>query len=117
MQDKDTRTTGPLTARELQNIEQYLSGLSGKAPSVVDMATACGLSERYFAKRFRELTGLPVSQYIKAVQVSRAKVLLMETDLPLKEIAYRLGYSTSANFSSSFRAATGTTPGQFRKSE
>lgn len=114
-QHSDVSTAGQLTARELQIIEQYLAGLSAKAPSVADLAAACGFSERYFAKLFRELTGIPVSQYIKSVQVSKAKVLLLETDLPLKEIAYRLGYSTSANFSSSFRAATGTTPGQFRK--
>lgn len=115
-QNSDTTTDGKLTARELQIIEQYLAGLSGKSPSVADLAAACGFSERYFARLFRELTGFPVSQYIKAVQVSKAKVLLLETDLPLKEIAYRLGYSTSANFASSFRAATGATPGQFRKS-
>jgi AraC family transcriptional regulator len=32
----------------------------------------------------------------------------------LKEIAYRLGFSTPANFSDAFRAATGETPGRFR---
>ncbi|HVK98443.1 MAG TPA: AraC family transcriptional regulator [Dongiaceae bacterium] len=111
-----TDTVGLMTTRELQIIEEYLAGLSGKAPSVADLASACGFSERYFAKLFRELTGIPISQYIKAVQVSKAKNLLLETSLPLKEIAYRLGYSTSANFSASFRAATGSTPGQYRKS-
>ena len=115
-QDNSAGIAGPLTARELQIIEQYLAVLTGKAPSVADLASACGFSERYFAKLFRELTGIPISQYIKAVQVAKAKALLMETDLPLKEIAFRLGYSTPANFAASFRATTGATPGQFRKS-
>ncbi|HVK99981.1 MAG TPA: AraC family transcriptional regulator [Dongiaceae bacterium] len=114
-QDDRPPTTGHLTARELQIIEQYLAGLSGKSPSVAELASACGFSERYFAKLFRDQTGFSISQYFKAVQTSKAKVLLQETDLPLKEIAYRLGYSSAANFSSSFRAATGITPGQFRK--
>lgn len=114
-QDDRPATIGQLTARELQIIEQYLAGLSGKSPSVAELASACGFSERYFAKLFRDQTGISISHYLKAVQISRAKVLLLETDLPLKEIAYRLGYSTAANFSSSFRATTGTTPGQFRK--
>lgn len=115
-QESSADTSGQLTARELQIIEQYLAGLSGKAPSVADLATACGFSERYFAKLFRALTGISISQYIKASQLSKAKALLLETDLPLKEIAYRLGYSSSANFAASFRAASGETPGQFRKS-
>jgi AraC family transcriptional regulator len=72
------------------------------------------LSERYFSKLFREQTGCSVAQYIKSVQLNKAKAYLLETDLPLKEIAHRLGFSTPANFSSAFRAATGSTPGQFR---
>lgn len=106
--------SGPFTVREFQMVEHYLAGLSGKAPSVGDLATICGFSERHFAKLFRDLTGMPVSQYIKAKQLSKAKALLLDTNLPLKEIAFRLGYSSSANFTSSFRTATGVTPGQYR---
>lgn len=107
---------GTFTAREFHMIEHYLAGLTGKAPSVADLSALCGLSERYFAKLFRDFTGVPISQYIKAVQLSRAKSLLLETSLPLKEIAYRLGFSSTANFTASFRTLTGITPGQYRKS-
>lgn len=107
---------GTFTAREFQMIEHYLAGLTGKAPNVADLAALCGFSERYFAKLFRDFTGVPISQYIKAVQLSKAKALLLETSLPLKEIAYRLGFSSTANFTASFRTATGIAPGQYRKS-
>ena len=106
---------GAFTGREFQMIEHYLSGLTGKAPNVAELAALCGFSERYFAKLFREFSGVPISHYIKAVQLSRAKSLLLETSLPLKEIAYRLGFSSTANFTASFRNATGITPGQYRK--
>ena len=106
---------GQLTARDFSIIEQYLAEVSGKLPSVSELAAACGFSERYFAKLFRKKTGHSVAQYIKSVQIAKAKAYLLETDLPLKEIAHRLGFSTASNFSFSFRAATGITPGQFRK--
>jgi AraC family transcriptional regulator len=110
-----TEERGKLTARHFATIEEYLTGLSGKQPSVADLARACGFSERYFAKLFRIQTSCSVAQYIKSFQIAKAKAYLLETDLPLKEIAYRLGFSTPANFSSAFRAATGSTPGDIRK--
>jgi AraC family transcriptional regulator len=116
LRSQECDKSGKFTIREFQRVEHYLAGLTGKAPTVTDLAALCGFSERYFAKLFREFSGMAVSHYIKAVQLSKAKALLLETDFPLKEIAYRLGYSTIANFTSWFRAATGVTPGQFRSS-
>lgn len=117
-QSNEQRRPGrQLTPADFETIEQLLAGVPGKSATVTDLAAACGLSERYFAKLFREQTGTSVSEYIRAHRVSRAKTLLRDTDLPLKEIAYRLGYSNAANFSSFFRTATGITPGQFRKQQ
>ena len=106
-----------LSAQDFELIEQCLSGADGKAPSVTELASLCGFSERYFSKLFREQTGCSISQYIKSVKIARAKAYLLETDLSLKEIAYRLGYSTPASFSYAFRCATGRTPAAFRFSE
>jgi len=114
-EDATPAPTGRLTARHFSLIEEYLAGLSGESPSVAALASVCGLSERYFAKLFREQAGCSVAQYLKSAQLTKAKAFLLETELPLKEIAHRLGFSTPANFSAAFRAATGSTPGQFRK--
>jgi len=114
-ENSTTDLRGKLNLRHFAIIEEYLNGLTGKSPSVADLAKACGFSERYFLKLFREQTNCSVAQYIKSFQMSKAKTYLLDTDLPLKEIAYRLGYSSPAYFSSAFRAATGSTPGQMRK--
>lgn len=106
---------GRLTARHLAIIEEYLNSVNGKLPSVADLASACGFSERHFLKLFREEKKCTVAQYIKSFQVARAKTYLLDTELPLKEIAYRLGFSSYTNFSSAFRAATGQSPAQLRK--
>lgn len=106
---------GKLSAQHFAIIEKHLTDSNGKTPCVADIARECGFSERYFLKLFREQTNCSVAQYIKSVQMSKAKTYLHETDLPPKEIAYRLGFSSAANFSTAFRAATGVTPGQFRK--
>lgn len=106
---------GKLTAQHFAIVERHLTESTGKIPSVADIAKECGFSERYFLKLFREQTNCSVAQYIKSVQMSKAKSYLLETNLSPKEIAYRLGFSSAANFSTAFRVATGFTPGHFRK--
>src|SRR5882757_1562186 len=45
---------GRLLPRHFRIIDDYLAGLTHAAPSVCALAEACGFSERYFAKLFRE---------------------------------------------------------------
>jgi AraC family transcriptional regulator len=105
---------GRLLPRHFRIIDGYLAALTNEAPSVSAIAQACGFSERYFARLFREQTKQSIGRYLQSVQISRAQDYLLQTDLPLKEIAYRLGFHRPSNFSDAFRAATGETPGRFR---
>ena len=105
---------GRLTPRHFGIIDEYVSELKYATPSVAAVAKACGLSERYFAKLFRQQTQQSIGQYFKSVQVFKARTYLADSDLPLKEIASRLGFSAASNFSAAFRAATGVAPRQFR---
>lgn len=114
-EQSSAESRGKLTARHFAIVEKHLTESAGKTPCVADIAKECGFSERYFLKLFREQTNCSVAQYIKSVQMSKAKSYLLETDLPPKEIAYRLGFSSAANFVTAFRVTTGFTPGQFRK--
>jgi AraC family transcriptional regulator len=104
-----------LTAQDFKLIDQKLADSNGNSIIASELAAACGYSERYFSKLFKKQTGCTVAEYVRAVKITKAKAYLLETDLPLKEIAFRLGFSTPANFSNSFRAATGITPAKFRK--
>jgi AraC family transcriptional regulator len=105
---------GRLLPRHFRIIDEYLAALTHEAPSVSAIAAACGFSERYFARLFREQTNQSIGRYLKSAQISKARDYLLQTDLPLKEIAYRLGFRRPSNFSDAFRAATGQTPGRFR---
>ena len=105
---------GRLTARHFRIIDEYLAGLSCEAPSITALAKLCGMSERHLTKSFRAQTNQSIGRYLRCAQIAKARAYLLETDLALKEVAYRLGFSTPANFSIAFRAATGQTPGHYR---
>jgi len=101
--------------RHLRMIEDYLDGIEVGVPQPAELARLCGYSAHYFAKLFRQTTGQSLGRYLIEWRLQRAERLLAETELPLKEIAWRLGFSSAANFSTAFRHETGQTPGLFRK--
>jgi len=104
-----------LTPRQHRIIEDYIASLEYEAPSVSALAALCGLSERYFCQLFRDEMGQSAGKYLKAVQIGRAQNYLLNTDLPLKEIAFRLGFANAANFSAAFRAVFHLPPLAFKR--
>jgi AraC family transcriptional regulator len=104
-----------LLPRHMRLIEDYLEGVEIGMPRIADLAELCGFSPHYFAKLFRQATGQSLGRYIAEWRLRRAERLLTETSLPLKEIAYRLGFANAANFSTAFSKELHQTPGAFRK--
>jgi AraC family transcriptional regulator len=104
-----------LSQRHLRTIERYLEECESGVPSISDLANLCGFSPHYFAKLFRQATGQSVGRYIADWRLRRAEQLLSETSLPLKEIAFRLGFANAANFSTAFSKEMRQTPGAYRR--
>src|SRR5262249_54005763 len=59
--------------------------------------------------------GQPPLRYVIAMRLERAKVLLVEGEAPLVEIALALRFSSQANFTRAFRQSTGMAPGRYRR--
>ena len=72
------------------------------------------MSPGHFAHAFKTTTGLPPHHYVVERRIDRAKSLLRKTELPIAEIAHRVGFPNQSHFSFAFRRATGVTPRQFR---
>lgn len=83
-------------------------------PSVKEMAAAIGHSQAHFIRMFNRRTGLTPHQYIISIRINRAKHLLATTDLPLRDIANIVGYTSESMFCSAFRNATNITAGEYR---
>jgi transcriptional regulator GlxA family with amidase domain len=83
---------------------------------VVAMSRHAGVSPRTFARRFRAETGSTPLQWLLAQRVLEARRLLEATDLPVDEVAWRVGFGTAASLRDHFRRATATTPTAYRRS-
>ena len=72
------------------------------------------MSPGHFAHAFKTTTGLAPHHFIVERRIDRAKNLLHKTELPIAEIAHRVGFRNQSHFSFAFRRTTGVTPRQFR---
>ncbi len=86
-----------------------------KPISVPDVAKAVRYSKVHLELAFRKVTGAGVRENLIQMRMSRAKAFLMETNLPVSEIAFRTGYRDSTYFAAAFRLREGTTPTEFRE--
>ena len=80
-----------------------------------DLAALVGYTEYYLTEKFKKETGQSLSSYIRYAKVERAKVLLENTELSIREIAEQLAFNTVNYFIQSFRDTTGYSPAQYRK--
>jgi AraC family transcriptional regulator len=112
--DAPARLAG-LSSRHLQAVQDYVWDLKGKQPTLTDLAAMCGLGRRTFMRRFKASTGQTVSSWVAEQQMTRAKALLQDSALPLKQIAFVLGFSSAANFATAFRRSTGASPSACRR--
>jgi len=81
------------------------------------LAQAVALSPGHFAHAFRAATGVTPHRYVVERRVETAKALLLQSDLPITEIAQRIGCSSHSHFSVQFHRVTGFTPRQYRNRE
>ena len=81
---------------------------------IEDIAGAVGRSESYLTKLFRREFSMSPGEYITKAQIDSAKELLRAGNIPLSRIAYSLGFSSQAHFSSAFKKDTGISPGKWR---
>ena len=99
---------------KLQRVTDYINDNLREDLTLGKMSATLTMSPYHFAHAFRQTTGLAPHRYVLLRRVERAKCLLRETDLPITEIAHRVGYSNQSNFSVVFHRITGRSPRRFR---
>lgn len=80
------------------------------------MCLESGISKSTLQKYYKKLFGKSVFEELIRFRVEMAKQLLAETDLTLREIAVRCGYSTESYFMKQFKNITDITPTAYRRS-
>jgi len=81
---------------------------------LITLAALTKWKEHHFIRVFTKLLGVTPYQYILARKIDKAKLLLMDDDLPITSISFELGFQSHSNFINAFKKITNTTPEAFR---
>jgi len=82
---------------------------------VEDVAAEIGMSYPGLLEVFRDYTGLTPYQYFLQLRIHRAKELLRNLSLSIKEIASRMNFDNQYYFSRLFKKKTGLSPSEWRR--
>lgn len=105
----------PSYSPHIQRCCDYIENHLNRNIQAKDLTKLVGYSANYLTRRFREETGISLSDYVKFARIERAKLLLSTTDLNIQAIADELGFTTRSYFSQCFRQVVGQTPKEYRE--
>jgi transcriptional regulator of acetoin/glycerol metabolism/AraC-like DNA-binding protein len=105
---------GGLSPAAMRRVREYVDAHLGASMDLAMLAGIAGVSIHHFARGFKQSAGVTPHHYLVQKRVERARDLLAQTDLPMSEIAYAVGFSDQSHLARHFRQMLGVTPGQFR---
>ena len=108
---------GQEVARAIHEAMHRMADPSQPAPPLTKLARSLGVSYTWFRRMFTQHTGLSPHQYRIQIKLGRARTLLSESTLTVKEVAFRCGFESEHYFSRLFKGKTGLAPGEWRRKE
>ncbi len=100
---------------EIESAVQYLQdNFQRKDFRLEDLCAFLGISQRYFEKIFLAKYGVTPKAYLILLKIEKAKELLLNEKLLVREIAEMLGYSDCYHFGKLFKERTGYTPSEYK---
>ncbi len=99
----------------IEKAKHYLNEQLSKNISLEELSKHCCVSPFHFSRIFKIFTGYPVYQYLQLMRLKHAEMLL-ETALPVADIAFQSGFNSIDYFSSAFKKQYKVSPSAFRTS-
>ncbi|WHH58217.1 helix-turn-helix domain-containing protein [Petroclostridium sp. X23] len=100
--------------KNAQKILEYMEQNLNTDISVNAIADWIGFSPAYVSRVFKENFGKNCTDYLNWSRIEKAKQLLKNTRLSVKEVGFRVGFNTIQSFMRIFKKYEGVTPGQYR---
>lgn len=104
----------PHTVEIYREFRKLLIGNYLKEHYILFYSSQLNVSSTYLSRIVRKVSGRSVNEHIAHMLTTEARRLLDCTDLPVKQIAYRLGFADQASFGKFFRKQFGVSPTEYR---
>lgn len=116
----------PMLAENEENTDTIFKSLSNEIKNIIkqnydlditleSIADDLHYNPNYLSNVFKKEVGISFTDYLNNYRLKMSKKLLIETDMPIKDIAEKLRYTNSQNFIRFFKKNEGMTPGAYRQ--
>lgn len=101
----------PMVDAVIRRVQEF----SDKDISLKTLASKLNVSPSYLGTAFRQQTGCYFNDYLTDARLKYAANLLENTDLKIKDIVDRIGFSSQTYFNRAFKRSFGTSPVNYRR--
>ena len=115
LEGRSMRPGADYKARQLREIVGDLGEHFTARLSLTEVAAHFGLSPQYFSTFFKENFGRTFTQHVNSLRIEQAARLLRETDLPVMDVGFTVGFDNFSYFIKRFRSVYGVSPSHYRK--
>jgi len=91
------------------------NNISNENFTVENICREIGISRVQLYRKLKALLGMNVNDYILNVRLQKSKYLLTNEDITISEIAFKVGFSSQAYFSTVFKSKFSCTPSEFKE--
>lgn len=105
----------PMSDTHIQKSFEFIDKNINKPINIKDLCQHLNISKSVLYKSFKKQLNISPNQYINEKKIAKAKDLINNTEMPIKEIADNLGFTNTTYFYKLFKKTTGITPVQFKK--
>ena len=105
-----------LFGRNIQATARQIGARPEERYTIADLARQNGLSQGRFASLFKRATGFPPRKMILMQRMEKARRLVVNSNMPITQIAYAVGFSSPRHFADQFRRTHGESARQMRAS-
>lgn len=99
----------------VQKAQKYMEHHYNRELTVQTVAEGCHVSASHLHRLFQKRLGVTPGDFLSNIRISAARDLLVNTDLPVSDIAWSCGFHSLSYFSDCFRKKVGVSPREFRK--
>lgn len=103
-------------SHRLDEVLKYISDHYTNTIMLSEIAEIACMTTNSFCRFFKKKMNKSFTQFLNEVRIRNASRLLMQEDLPISEVCYKVGYNSLTNFNKQFKQIMGCTPKKYRSS-
>lgn len=99
----------------IKQVKEYINDNPLTTISLQEMSQLFGLHPNYIVRKFKDVTGMKLSDYLTKIRLEHSIVNLIKSEMSLTKIALNSGFYDQSHFNRNFKKYLETTPKYFRK--